>query len=790
MKNFDFDLNSNFVSEVIEHIARSNVIPIIGSGFTKGCRTTTGTVPDGDEMKSIMIREICSFNNEITQKDFESRELRFSQIAEYFYKFVPKKRQHEIIQGLFIGVKLPQPQKKFLQINWPYIYTLNIDDAIEKNSHFNKVLPYKKLSENVQLLNCVFKLHGDAFHEITYPEEQNIIFSREQYIKSLEQNKTMLSLFQSDYSNKNIIFIGCSLEDELDLSYIITTNKNIENPNILRIFVTQSYVDSIRKLELEHYGINIILNVADYNIFYTKISELVKSFSIDLTDNVDNFLNPKMKKLNKKGKDNKKFLQGFDIFNENGVYYLPDFTVKREITSQILNKIQEHTINLIIGRRVTGKTILMLQLAESIGDRNVYFFPSNISLSAIDINIVTNKKNSIILFDSNSLSYQESNIILTKIDQIKKNNSIIVFAINSSDRLMYSLLSSPEKIGYFELPDKLGEGDAIKINKQLSKLGLTNLKPNQSFIENFFRYKQIYNHDVINLPPVNKHNITDNDLKILILLASIGKIYSIIFNLLDIPYKEVEESLKKYEPAIQKEYPLLIELHQHSGFKAVSNCRSWIYFVLSQFTKSDKDVKRIASLIYAIVESIYHNPKFSYIYKNVILFDTLNQIFYKKEGGVIKLIFLIYEKLEEILYEDGHFWLQRAKSLLYLRRTDVTSLTRALDYAKKSHYDSYDDLKLKNHSTLTIAQILGRLLRLDNYHSEYLIQEAINWYYEALQPNRFNKRYIDNVISRARLEKKRNDLYSLVSFILKTKFHQVSLRKKAEWLVNKTIINK
>ena len=517
MQTIHFNTDKKFVSEFIGHIYRRNMIPIIGSGFTTDCKTRTNSVPDGQKMKKLMIKEICTFNNALSLSDFEGRDFRFSQIADYFYRFVPKEKQYELIREHFIGVKLETNKQKFLKVNWPYIYTLNIDDGIEKNSSFNKVLPYKKLTEDIHILNCVFKLHGDAFHEITYPEEQNIIFSREQYIKSLEKNKTMLSLFQSDYSDKNIIFIGCSLEDELDLSYIITTNNNISDSYVLRIFVTNSNIDPIRKLELEQFGINTILIIDNYSEFYLKIFDLFDSIKIEYDDLLNDFKNLKVEKIGKGGADNKRFLQGFNIFNNNGTYYLPDFVVRREITKQVLEDIYSNTLTLVIGRRVSGKTILMLQILQSIKDKDVYFFPSDVSLSSVDIKNALSRKNSVILFDSNSISYQDAHNILNNIDSIKKNNSSIIFAINSSDRLMFALLSSPEHIDYYEIPDKLGKSDTDCINKELSKLGLTNLISNQTIIENFFRYSNIYSHDILNLPTINIDNVTNYDLKIFII---------------------------------------------------------------------------------------------------------------------------------------------------------------------------------------------------------------------------------------------------------------------------------
>lgn len=790
MNVINFNDKSSSCDELIDSFHRGHLIPIVGSGFTKGCNTSNDVVPDGSQMQHIMIKEICKSNEKLSLSDFESRQLRFSQVADYFYRFVSEERQHEIIRKKFLNVKLSYYKKLFLKVNWPYIYTLNIDDAIEKNSAFNKVLPYKKLTEDIKLLSCVFKLHGDAFHEISYPEEQNIIFSQEQYIKSLEKNKTMLTLFQSDYSDKNIIFIGCSLQDELDLNYIITTNKNINHSNVSRFFITTEEPDPIKTLELEQFGINNILIIDDYEAFYEYLYNNTKEAPASKVDVLQDYKNPKIDFLSKGIEENKLYLQGFAIMQNEGHYKLPDFTIKREVSYNILDHIEKNTLNLLVGRRVSGKTTTALVVAKSIKNKEIYFFPSNISLSEREINYVLERENAVIIFDSNSISYQDAYLILKSIDKLKSNNSNILFTINSSDRLMFALLSSPEQLGYYELSDKYTYNESNELNQKLSSLGLTNFERRQSILENFFRYSQIYNHDILNLPSFNTSEINDIDLKILIILAAMDKIYSVVFNLLDIKYSDIEKCLTKLEPVIQKEYPGYLELDQHSGFKTIANCKSWIYSTLSQFTKSSQSIERVANVIFEIVEATRYSPKHATIYKNILLFDTLNQIFYKKQGGVINLIFLIYEKLETLLFEDGHYWLQRAKSILYLKRNAYKDLLISLDYAKKAHYDSNEDKKLKNNSTLTIAQVLGRLGKLEQHTTDYVVKEATSWYFEALQPNQFNKKYIDNVVKKAQTDLSKNDLYSLVSFLLKYNIDDHKLKRQAAFLVNLVITKK
>jgi len=218
-------------------ISRRNLIPIIGSGFTKGEKSRFRQVPSGNEFRDIMIEQICEKSSEISSEDFKNDAYKFSEVANEYFKRVPTIEYKKTLRNYFTEVSLSQIKKEFLKINWPYIYTLNIDDAIENNSNYKPVRPYKKLSGFVEDMNCVFKMHGDVTEELSYDELPNIIFSQEQYIKSLERNASILNYFQSDYTSKNILFIGCSLEDELDLKYAISTSEDIRNGSVTRIFI-------------------------------------------------------------------------------------------------------------------------------------------------------------------------------------------------------------------------------------------------------------------------------------------------------------------------------------------------------------------------------------------------------------------------------------------------------------------------------------------------------------------------------------------------------------------------
>ena len=163
-------------------------------------------------------------------------------------------------------------RSKFLQIDWPYIYSLNIDDLIENSSRYKTViLPNRKFySEICNDEKCVFKLHGDISEIIKYKDSFKVFTSKE-YVESVLANRSILSKLQSDYASVNLLFFGCSLKDEMDLLSIdkldlISNHNNAEGYTIKKnIFFTVGKPSLLEESRYKQYGITDVAVFDDYN---------------------------------------------------------------------------------------------------------------------------------------------------------------------------------------------------------------------------------------------------------------------------------------------------------------------------------------------------------------------------------------------------------------------------------------------------------------------------------------------------------------------------------------------
>jgi hypothetical protein len=132
MNIYQFD---QIKDEIITLLQNRRLIPILGSGFSSSSSSRNGQVPSGATMKDYMI-------NKIEEKNGKSDDLRkklFSQISTYYNKTVCREEKKAYIRDNFTDVELSDVKRQFLEIDWLYIYTLNIDDGIEKCSNYNNI---------------------------------------------------------------------------------------------------------------------------------------------------------------------------------------------------------------------------------------------------------------------------------------------------------------------------------------------------------------------------------------------------------------------------------------------------------------------------------------------------------------------------------------------------------------------------------------------------------------------------------------------------------------------------
>lgn len=732
-------------------LANQSLIPIIGAGFTAGEKNKNGVVPNGDKFKELMISAITTNSASLSEHIEELKKRDFSQIAELYMnpEIVPTQQVKEDIQQNFLAVELKGPKKDFLEINWPYLYTLNIDDAIEKNSKYTAVLPYLNISEKSRSFGCVYKVHGDATHEVIYDEKSSLIFSSTQYIRSLIKNESMLIFLRTDLIENNILFIGCSLRNEVDLLFSIIGQDEEPSSASRRIYLTTSKPDPIRELDLKTYNINTVILVPDYETFYRKIIELSNDFLPIEIDPLEPFLFKNANVLNNEKNININFLLKSESRFNGHPHYLtvPYFAIERSVERNITESCMHNPITIINGKRYSGKSLILMNIARKVKQKNVYFFPSTVSVTQETINTCLSKENCFFIFDTNVLTYNVASYIRKNILKLSSKNSSVLIACNPTEiDVANTFAFALDGDFYIEVQNKFDQNEQYLINEKLSEIGIINFSNNKTILDNTFYLSREYPERKAKI--INHGNLTNTEIKVLLIIAVFDKIYGSAARAIGLYLEGMKELAAKMHPILELEKTEKTEIQHHSHTKLSLNSKPWLFKVLSDFNKSN-GTKQTSLLIKELVKSFISNHHFRYIQQKVIMFDTLNQIFSYEDGGAGALIKEVYITIQPLLSDNPDYWLQRAKSILKLERDNIKIVKDGIDYARKAFKDGTRE-KTINNAEFTIALLYGKLCKLENYAGPENVIEAINWFYTAISKNKYNKAYIDSMLEHSR----------------------------------------
>lgn len=104
---------SEVKSEIQQQLKRKALIPILGSGFTKGCASRNGTVPSGADYKEYMIDQIMKIRGYDDSKRLDYEKKQFPDISTIYHEIVPKNNQRNYLRNNFTKVELPLEKRSF-----------------------------------------------------------------------------------------------------------------------------------------------------------------------------------------------------------------------------------------------------------------------------------------------------------------------------------------------------------------------------------------------------------------------------------------------------------------------------------------------------------------------------------------------------------------------------------------------------------------------------------------------------------------------------------------------------
>lgn len=677
---------------------------------------------------------------------------------------VQAEKQQSYLLNKFTNVKLENVKKNFLKIDWPYIYTLNIDDAIENNSEFKTVLYANRDIRNsiFEQEKCVIKLHGDIKDILKYEDSNCEIFDQKQYVVSIKKNVSLLKKLTHDYEYLNLLYIGCSLSDEIDLLFS-TSMANDNNNN--RYYCSTQIPTLLQKTKLEAFGITHCIVFESYDDIYEKMTDAFHQSLCITPDELEQFSTYEFKTLGTGFELNCPYLfQGKSILNNSKIAIYPSFFVSRSVTDKIVENINSKGTQIVVGRGCSGKTYVSYDIIRRVRDREVYAFRSKDRINNETLTLLLNKENCLTIFDSKVLSIKQiEEIILTTSERVVKSNSIIIIE-NKSNRDLSGLLVlmkmnehlEDDEIPQLEISNRFSKPKTDEINNYLVTSSLGVFSENKSIADNIINASNL-------LIQKNKFSqispLTDNVRQVssLIVLATLGKVYASDAINLDL-VEEFEMQCKKAMPLIEKESTWVFEMSaaNNSPLKYVVNAEYWLFNQLDILAKSRKGREKIIEAYrYIIGKLIEINGKPDLMkgekyapYKDYILFDNIFQIF-RSQGT--KIIRDIYQSLNDILATDPNYLHQRAKCYIRSAYKSTEEKDKEKDKEKwlemayrdasisnssfEKRYESHENEKIMisaAHSLYTAALALCHIAKLRNYRDISINANAVKCLYKAI----------------------------------------------------------
>lgn len=752
---------SSVRADIINSFKRRMLIPIIGSGFTCGCASLRGMVPSGDDYREYMISSIEKHQS-MTAEDKEYLKLEpFSGVSSAYHEIVPQQARLNYLRDNFTRVTLEEYKTRFLSIDWPYIYTLNIDDGVEHNSAYNTVV-YSNRSVQNSIFDenkCVIKLHGDISEILTYDDAVSEIFDQKQYVMSLQTNVSLLSRLTHDYQYQNLLYIGCSLSDEID---ILSASNITYSIGTARYFCTVRIPSYFEQMKLKKYGITHCIVFESYEDIYESVCDAAKEAGkIGLSD-IDCYKSFSFKKIDSEFEHNKAYLfYGKSMINRDRTISVPYFFISRNVTAGILANINSHAMQFVWGSGCSGKTYIAIDIVLRTRDRDVFVFESKDSLSDTALDMLIDRGNCLLVADNGSLTINQIEYLIKADARLLSKHVHVIVISNKNNRDISGLIRLMEmnsiiSQNYFpetQISNRFSTAEIEQLNPLLVEATLGVFSPDKTIIDNIIEAsaKLLEKNRFSNITP---HYGNARMLASLVALAIEQKVYSSRMIDYDIA-NELYSQQHATEPLIEQENTWEFETSasNNSAFKYVINAEYWLNNQLDIFAKRHQNHDVIVAAFRHIITRIVlihgkpdlmHGEKYSQ-YKPYILFDNINKIF-RSQG--LQLARSIYANLNDLLSNDPNYMHQRAKCYIksakqekqqdekirFLEKAYRDASVACSSFKQRFEESKNDKIQISiAHVEYTMALALCHLCKLERYTQSATNTMALTLLHGALK---------------------------------------------------------
>ena len=266
--------NRNVINQLFESIKNenSNIVPFIGAGLSCINLENGKLYPLWSETLKMLTNVIEFDDNEKTEKErnkiLDKINTNPQYAADMIFKAVKKDRFNDEMVNIFteekiINVSLKDETVSLLPKLFPKntLITTNFDRILERvyentQNKFDEVLTPIRTEKIKQCedkdIRFLFKIHGD----ISKKAIEDIVFTRQQYKDAYHKNRFLQSILANWFSQKTMLFLGCSLNQDKPLDILKLTKNRRKHYAILPCCKEEMYCRA--KFLKDNYNIEVI----------------------------------------------------------------------------------------------------------------------------------------------------------------------------------------------------------------------------------------------------------------------------------------------------------------------------------------------------------------------------------------------------------------------------------------------------------------------------------------------------------------------------------------------------
>ena len=732
------------VEDAIQYALEEKAILFLGSGFSKGAVNQAGReFPLGSQVCERLIQD----GNIDVSQDSLSDQQDLAYISERYLESNTREDLIRFLKKEFVCKSCSESHKILAGIKWKRIYTTNYDNVMETASsvlgeYRESLCPTNRTSDVLQCNNAIIHMNGSILNVTSTDLDDTFkLLTRSYQRRTLSESDWAISLNGDIFTSKCIIFIGYSMDYDLELQQIFASFSGVKDKCI---FISWNPSPRSRR-NMEKFGEVYPIGVDKFAEIMQKEKkdyicddegyelQCLKRVEIDVSNTTSDIKDKDVTDLFFYGKlDMKK------MFSIEKKRYIVERECCEEIKNTLLGEYKAVIVHSDIGN---GKTLIMRELEVLLYKYGTVFYLNELNpYIQDDMNYICTLRGRKFIFIENYNRIVDSKYV-KMLSQYQHTDIKYVFSVRSylNDNLFQRF------IGHFHIPEQL------ILMFDANELTQRELNCMQSLLNEYALWG-----DKASLSSNQKHNYLAKTCK--------GEIKNIMLDLLKSEY--MGDKIKKlieilFENQDLKEITLLIFVCQtiaveltldeivillHKQIKSLSILKNEsvhefldfsrnkvklkspiiAYFVLQNYGY-DQDIEELLKRILPVLDKHSSIEKYKNMLRMLISYSNLRMIFSYSEKKNYQRYIRIYEYSKNLTYhyENPFFWLQYAILRMEEKNYKLAEiyLKDAEAYSKKKfHMDSWqiDTHKARLLLERTIEEN-DKSMAFENFQSAYYL---------------------------------------------------------------------